>query len=59
MRALVSARNSSEAWDLRCEVREKLIACPQSEYPKALPRHRIALADESARQRLPMREAAE
>ena len=26
LRALVSARTSEEAWDLRCEVREKLIA---------------------------------
>src|SRR5262249_28030235 len=26
LRALVSARNAPQAWDLRCEVREKLIA---------------------------------
>ncbi len=28
--ALVSARNSAAAWDLRCEVREKLIAFLQT-----------------------------
>ena len=40
LRALVSARNSSAAWDLRCELREKLIAFLQQEYPRALPRSR-------------------
>ena len=40
LRALVSARNSGDAWDLRCEVREKLIAFLQAEYPDALPRRR-------------------
>ncbi|HQT86953.1 MAG TPA: mechanosensitive ion channel family protein [Acidiphilium sp.] len=41
LRALVSARNSGEAWDLRCYVREKMIDYLQSEYPGALPKHRI------------------
>ena len=40
MRVLVSAADSSKAWDLRCEVREKLIAYIRSEYPNALPRRR-------------------
>lgn len=40
LRALVSARNSSVSWDLRCEVREKLIAWLQENYPNALPRQR-------------------
>lgn len=40
LRALMSARNSGEAWDLRCFVREKLIAWLQGEYPAALPRQR-------------------
>ena len=40
LRALVSARNSGDAWDLRCEVREKLIAYIQREFPGALPRRR-------------------
>jgi small-conductance mechanosensitive channel len=44
LRVLVSARNSSEAWDLRCHVREKLIAFLQEKMPHALPRHRVGLA---------------
>jgi small-conductance mechanosensitive channel len=40
LRALLSARSAPAAWDLRCEVREKLIAFLQEEYPGALPRTR-------------------
>jgi small-conductance mechanosensitive channel len=40
LRALVSARNPGQAWDLRCEVREKLIGFLQAEFPDALPRQR-------------------
>jgi small-conductance mechanosensitive channel len=40
IRALASARNSPEAWDLRCHIREKMIAWLQAEYPEALPRVR-------------------
>jgi hypothetical protein len=43
LRALVSARDSSATWDLRCEVREKLIAFLQADYPHALPRRRTDL----------------
>ena len=43
IRALVSARNSSDAWDLRCLVREKLVAFVQTNYPEALPRLRAEL----------------
>lgn len=45
LRALVSARTSPEAWDLRCEVREKLILFLQQEYPSALPKQRAELVD--------------
>jgi small-conductance mechanosensitive channel len=45
VRALVSARNSSMAWDLRCEIREQMIAWLRSEHPEALPRVRAALED--------------
>ncbi|MFC7396810.1 mechanosensitive ion channel family protein [Chelatococcus sp. GCM10030263] len=45
LRALVSARNSPRVWDLRCEVREKLIAFLQTEYPHALPRLRAEIVD--------------
>ena len=37
VRALVSAKNAPTAFDLRCEVREKLISYIQSEMPQALP----------------------
>ncbi|MBW4024197.1 MAG: mechanosensitive ion channel family protein [Proteobacteria bacterium] len=43
LRCLVSARNAPQAWDLRCEVREKLIAFIQAEYPHALPRTRVEM----------------
>lgn len=40
LRALMSAKNSPTAWDLRCEIREKMISWLQSEHPGALPRRR-------------------
>jgi small-conductance mechanosensitive channel len=43
LRALISARTSPIAWDLRCEVREKLIAFLREEYPRALPRQRASV----------------
>ncbi|MEO0691677.1 MAG: mechanosensitive ion channel family protein [Pseudomonadota bacterium] len=43
IRGLMSARTSPQAWDLRCEVREKLVAWMQAEYPEALPRIRAEL----------------
>ncbi len=45
LRALVSARTSPEAWDLRCEVREKLIEFLQQSYPGALPKQRAELVE--------------
>lgn len=44
IRMLVSAKNSPDAWDLRCEVREKMLAFLQAEYPESLPRQRIELS---------------
>lgn len=44
LRALVSAANSGDAWELRCEVREKLIAYLQREHPGCLPRSRADVA---------------
>jgi small-conductance mechanosensitive channel len=43
LRCLAGARNSGDAFDLRCDVREKLIAFLQAEYPHALPRDRLDL----------------
>ncbi|HEY6905025.1 MAG TPA: mechanosensitive ion channel family protein, partial [Candidatus Acidoferrales bacterium] len=40
LRALVSASNGSHLWDLRCYIREKLIAYIASKYPDALPLNR-------------------
>ncbi|POR51320.1 small-conductance mechanosensitive channel [Bosea psychrotolerans] len=40
VRILVSAGTSPRAFDLRCEVREKLIAFLQREHPRSLPRLR-------------------
>ena len=43
IRALASAADASLAWDLRCEVREKLIAFLQRHHPDSLPRVRAEL----------------
>lgn len=40
LRALMSAHDSPAVWDLRCEVREKLIEFIQKKYPDALPKVR-------------------
>ena len=39
----MSARTSSQAWDLRCHVREKLITFLQREHGDKLPRLRTAV----------------
>jgi small-conductance mechanosensitive channel len=44
LRALVSARNAPQSWDLRCEIREKLISYLQREMPEALPRDRADIS---------------
>jgi small-conductance mechanosensitive channel len=50
LRALLSADSASALWDLRCDVREKLIDFLQREYPSALPRRRYeATASASAK----------
>lgn len=43
LRALMSASNSGAAWDLRCEVREKLIEFMQTKHSECLPRFRASL----------------
>lgn len=40
LRALASARTSPAAWDLRCEIREKMVVWLQTHHPGALPRRR-------------------
>lgn len=40
VRALMSARSSPRAWELRCEVREKILLWLRDSHPEALPRDR-------------------
>ncbi len=50
VRALVSARNSPIAWDLRCEIREKMLAWLQQTYPQHLPKVRADISEAGRRQ---------
>ncbi len=43
IRILISASNAGRTFDLRCEMREKIIAFVQRNYPRALPRLRTDL----------------
>jgi len=43
LRALMSAPDASSAWNLRCEVREKLIEFIQKNYPEGLPKVRAEI----------------
>lgn len=43
VRCLASARNAPTAFDLRCEIREKMLAFMRDECPEALPTDRLAL----------------
>ncbi len=43
LRALVSAADAGTAWDLRCEVREKLVSFIQKKFEKHLPKVRAYL----------------
>jgi small-conductance mechanosensitive channel len=45
LRALVSSSNSGKSWDLRCKLREGLIAFVQRDYPQYLPRTRTDLSE--------------
>jgi small-conductance mechanosensitive channel len=44
LRALVSARTAPQSWDLRCEIREKLLAFIREQMPEAFPRERTTLS---------------
>lgn len=48
LRALVSSQDSGLNWDLRCRVREGLIAFLQRDYPDALPRLRAEMVESAA-----------
>jgi len=45
LRVLVSAQNSSQAFDLRCYIRENLIKFLRDNYPESLPVTRVAVND--------------
>jgi hypothetical protein len=51
LRALMDARNSGDAWDLRCLVREGLIDYLQKNYPGSLPRYRGELPEVASNKR--------
>ena len=53
IRALVSAADSSRAWNLRCAVREGLVDFLQRNYPDCLPRFRGEWTDHPAAGRRP------
>ena len=48
LRVLATAADASKAWNLRCEIREKMIAYLQAHYPGCLPRVRAVLESPSA-----------
>jgi small-conductance mechanosensitive channel len=43
VRCLASARNAPTAFDLRCDIREKMLAFMRDECPEALPKDRLAV----------------
>lgn len=47
VRFLMSARNSLKLWDLRCHVREQIIAFIQQHYPQYLPRYRAEMVEDN------------
>ncbi|MEJ2616059.1 MAG: hypothetical protein P8Z35_13960, partial [Ignavibacteriaceae bacterium] len=47
LRALMSAADSPTAWNLRCEVREKLLKFLQDNYPECLPKMRLEIEREN------------
>ena len=44
VRGLMSSRTAPQSWDMRCEIREKMVSWLQAEYPGALPRLRGELS---------------
>ena len=48
LRCLVSSSNSSDSFDLRCVVREKMIEFLHREYPTALPTMRFEMREQKA-----------
>lgn len=53
VRLLVSARNSGDLFDLRCAVREGMLAFLNREHPEALPRLRNEISEAASSRRAP------
>ncbi len=49
LRALMTAKNASVAFDLRCDVREAMLAYITAEMPEAMPRGRLLMAPDPVR----------
>jgi small-conductance mechanosensitive channel len=49
IRVLATSADSSKSWDLRCEIREKLVAFIQQHHPESLPKIRGAIQPGSPR----------
>ncbi len=48
LRAIASAESAPQLWELRCEIREKLVTYLQEEHPEALPVVRARMQDDSS-----------
>ena len=59
IRCLMSARNASDQFDLRCIVREEMVKFIQENYPEAFPRTRITSRSSSESGQTPAREFSE
>jgi hypothetical protein len=46
IRVLATTADSSKGWDLRCDIREKLIAYIQKNHPQSLPQFRTQISGE-------------
>jgi len=47
IRILASVSDPANSWELRCDIREKMIAFLQENYPKSLPRERVDIQDKN------------
>jgi small-conductance mechanosensitive channel len=57
LRVLATASDAGKTFDLRCEIREKLLAWLREDYPEALPRRRQEQVGEDARAIMQQRRA--
>lgn len=54
IRCLMSAANSGDAFDLRCYIRESLIAFVKDKYPACLPKNRAVIDTKVAQEEIPI-----